>query len=95
MRTVVDGFTFDSKKAAARYLVLKEMQAAGEISNLRRQVSYKLTTNGILVCRYRADFVYILDGVEIVEDVKGRLTDVYKLKKKWMAAEYGISILET
>lgn len=33
--------------------------------------------------------------VPIVEDVKGWRQDIYKLKRKWVLAEYGIEILET
>lgn len=41
-RTEVDGIVFDSKREARYYLVLKDRLAKGEISNLRRQVSYEL-----------------------------------------------------
>ena len=41
-KTVVDGITFDSLKEARRYVVLKEMENAGEISGLRRQVEFLL-----------------------------------------------------
>ena len=46
---------------------------------------------------YRADFVYIKDGQQIVEDVKGSprmLTPEYLLKKKMMRALLGIKIKE-
>lgn len=43
-----------------------------------------------------ADFVYTTeDGAQIIEDVKGMKTDVYKLKKKLMKELRGIEILET
>lgn len=42
-RTVVDGETFDSKKEASRYLELKVLEKAGEISGLTRQKRYELT----------------------------------------------------
>lgn len=38
----IDGFTFDSKKEASRYSVLKDMQEKGLISNLQRQVEFEL-----------------------------------------------------
>lgn len=41
-RTEVDGIVFDSKREARYYLVLKDRLTKGEISNLRRQVSYEL-----------------------------------------------------
>lgn len=94
--TIIDGIRFASKKEAARWPVLQAMQAKGEILNLRRQVSHTLRVNGELICRYVSDYEYDLpDGTHIVEDVKGRLTDVYKLKRKLMKALFGIVIKET
>ncbi len=53
----------------------------------------------MIVGRYRADFVYeeLRKGVwsEVVEDVKGFLTPMYRLKRKLMKAIYGIDIRET
>lgn len=95
VRTEVDGIKFHSKKEASRYLELKLLQADGAISELRLQVSYRIVVNNALICRYIADFVYVQDGQEIVEDVKGKITDVYRLKKKLMKACHGIDIYET
>ena len=44
---------------------------------------------------YVADFVYIDDGEEIVEDCKGVKTEVYKIKKKLFRYRYGKDIIET
>jgi hypothetical protein len=95
VRTTVDGISFHSRKEAARYSVLKQEAVDGIIHNLRLQPSFTLRVNGHLICRYIADFEYVRDGVTIVEDVKGRLTDVYKLKKKLVKALLDIDILET
>lgn len=101
IKTTVDGFTFDSKKEASRYIVLRDMQKRGEISDLELQVRFELSITGIdgtkhKIADYIADFCYDLrDGTPIVEDVKGVLTDVYKLKRKLMLAIYGVQILET
>jgi hypothetical protein len=46
---------------------------------------------------YRADFVYMKNGQQIVEDVKGSprmLTELYLLKKKMMRVLLGIKIKE-
>lgn len=100
-KTVVDGITFDSRKEADRYLVLKSMEEDGAIEDLRRQVRYELVPAFDVdgrhyrpVC-YVADFVYREDGREVVEDVKGMMTDVYRLKSKLFARRYGMSIRET
>ena len=100
-KTTVDGITFDSHKEADRYLVLKGLEEDGLIEDLRRQVRYELVPAFDVDGRhyrpvyYVADFVYVEDGKEVVEDVKGVMTDVYKLKSKLFARRYGMSIKET
>lgn len=97
----MDGITFDSRKEADRYLVLKGMEEDRLIEDLRRQVRYELVPAFDVDGRhyrpvyYVADFVYVEDGKEIVEDVKGMMTDVYKLKSKLFARRYGKAIKET
>lgn len=97
----MDGITFDSRKEADRYLVLKCMEEDGIIEDLRRQVRYELVPAFDVDGRhyrpvyYVADFVYVEDGKEVVEDVKGMITDVYKLKSKLFARRYGKVIKET
>lgn len=100
-KTTVDGITFDSRREADRYLVLKGMEEDGLIGDLRRQVRYELVPAFDVDGRhyrpvyYVADFVYVEDGKEVVEDVKGMRTDVYKLKSKLFARRYGVNIRET
>lgn len=94
-RTEVDGFVFDSKKEARRYSELKILEQTGQISNLRLQVPYPLKVNASLITTYIADFVYTEAGEEVVEDVKGKRTREYVIKKKLMLAVHRIAILET
>lgn len=100
-KTTVDGITFDSRKEADRYLVLKGMEEDGTIEDLRRQVRYELIPafdvdgKHYRPVSYMADFVYREDGHEVVEDVKGMRTDVYRLKSKLFARRYGKVIKET
>lgn len=100
-KTTVDGLTFDSRREADRYLVLKGMEEDGAIEDLRRQVRYELVPAFDVDGRhyrpvfYVADFVYVEDGKEVVEDVKGMRTEVYRLKSKLFAKRYGMSIKET
>lgn len=80
------------------------MQLAGEISNLREQVTYEplpeqkdkdgnLLENNL---SYRADFVYYdKKGNLVVEDSKGYRTEEYKIKRKLMLFIHGIRIKET
>lgn len=100
-KTTVNGITFDSRREAHRYLVLKSMEEDGAIKDLRRQVRYELVPafdvdgNHYRPMFYVADFVYVEDGKEVVEDVKGMATDVYRLKSKLFARRYGKVIKET
>lgn len=91
----VDGRRYASKREARRALELQLLARAGAISELREQVRYRITINGVKVCDYIADFVYRETGVEITEDCKGFKTPIYRLKKKLMQAVLGISIKET
>lgn len=44
--------------------------------------------------KYIADFTYERGGQFVVEDAKGRKTDVYKIKKKLLYKEHGLEIQE-
>lgn len=96
-KTVIDGIRFDSKKEAKRYLELKILEKAGVIKDLRRQVPYVIINKSRYgrAIKYVADFVYYEDDKLVVEDVKGVLTPLYKLKKRLMAEVYGIEVKET
>jgi hypothetical protein len=94
-KAIVDGIRFDSGAEGERYKILKAKEKAGLIKNLQLQVNYPLIVNGLKICDYRADFVYEVGGKTIVEDVKGQLHDVFKLKYKLMYACHGIIILIT
>lgn len=43
---------------------------------------------------YRADFAYVENGSKVVEDVKGKLTEGYKIKRHLMKTVHGIEIKE-
>lgn len=96
--TMVDGHRFDSKGEAERYAELCALERAGLISGLRLQAPFPITVNGITVARYVADFVYVENSAEVVEDFKSPATaknPTYRLKKKLVEAIYGIAIRET
>jgi len=87
-KTTVDGIKFDSKKEAARYCELKQLERIGEIERLELQPKFELLPpfvcggkkiRGIV---YRADFSYYRDGARVVEDVKGFKTKEDRVKKK-------------
>lgn len=84
--TIVDSIRFASKAEARRYSELKDLERAGLIKGLVLQPRIKLEVNGKSVCTYVADFSYYENGKEVLEDVKGHPTDVYKLKRKLLLA---------
>jgi hypothetical protein len=93
--TVVDGVRFASKAEARRDAELQLLQRAGKISRVTRQPRFPLVVAGVKVGTYVGDWQYyeILDGPknavrEIVEDRKGALTPVFKLKWKIVKALY-------
>lgn len=95
--TVVDGIRFDSKKEASRWVTLKLMQMACQITELERQVKYELIPkqDGERACTYLADFRYFTkEGKRIIEDCKGMRTEVYRIKRKLLLHVHGIRITE-
>lgn len=95
-KTVVDGIEFDSRREANRYCELKLLEKAKEIRNLELQPRFLLQDkfkdkqgNTHRKIEYVADFMYVdKQGRNVVEDVKGVLTDVYKIKKKMFLKIY-------
>ncbi len=80
----------DSKKEATRCSELYAIQRGGGISSLKQQPKFVLLKGfwcqheKIRPICYVADFSYMENGVLVIEDVKGRRTDVYLLKKKML-----------
>lgn len=84
-----------SKAEARRCGELHWLQDTGAIRNLEREPAFPVTINDIKVFTYRADFRYFTADEWVVEDVKGLLTPIYKLKKKIVEAHYpGVKIVE-
>lgn len=105
------GKLFDSKREMQRYIVLKEAEEKGVISDLQTQVVFELVpaiteeyvkhlkTKDKIETRvaqrailYKADFVYIKDGEEVIEDVKiakGLIPKDFALKEKIFYWKYG------
>ena len=91
-----DGIRFDSHREMQRYCDLKLMEKAGVVRDLELQPRFPITIAGIEIryagsnrhLTYVADFKYYDNEKEqwVVEDVKGHLTDVYKIKRALMTA---------
>lgn len=104
-KMVVQGLTFDSKKEADRWLVLRDLERKGDIGGLQRQVRYDLqgrdgpilTDKKTKTRAYVADFQYVdwrLNGAVVIEDVKGFETPEFKLKRSILEAQ-GITLTIT
>ena len=103
VKTEVNGVKYDSKKEAKRAQELEVQERLGLITNLERQKkfvlqpSFKFLGKTIREIAYVADFVYIENGVQVVEDVKSpatRKNPIYTLKKKMMMYVHGIEVKE-
>ncbi len=94
-KTVVDGIKFDSKLEAERWCELRIAERAGVINELKRQVTYRFIVNGVLVCKYIADFEYFdkQTGCIVTEDVKGMITPEFRIKAKLFKALFGREIV--
>jgi hypothetical protein len=93
------GHSHPSKAEARRCDELHLLERAGEITHLTFQPKFPVHINGKLVFTYSADFSYFPQRPEpsgrTIEDVKGFLTPVYRLKKKAVEAYYpGVKIVE-
>lgn len=104
IKTTVNGIVFDSKAEARRYSELKLLEREGQISNLELQPSFILAPSVKFAdskrakpaLRYVADFAYTdFKGNKIVEDVKGMIMPVFKIKQHLMLSVHGIDVKVT
>lgn len=91
----IDGEHYDSKREMLYHMDLKNLQRAGQISNLKRQPKFRCEIGGVKICDYIADFEYVEKGRRRVVDVKSTVTaklPVFRLKQKLMRAIHGIDV---
>ena len=101
-KTEVCGITFDSKAEAMRYGQLINLELAGHVTGITRQVPFVLAPSVHLSgstrkkpsLRYVADFVYsdTRTGKIVVEDVKGVITPLFRVKQHLMKSVHDIDI---
>lgn len=91
-----DGSMAASKWEAERLAQLELMEKAGEIRELRTQVSYPLMVGDTLIGAYVADAVYfdVRRNCKVVEDAKGCKTQLYRWKARHFKAQFGFAITE-
>lgn len=94
----LDGIKFDSMAERDRYLELKILACAGEISDLTLKPRYRLDAwrdgEPAPVGWYTPDFRYFEHSTvtTIVEDVKGAIQQHMRQKMKHFEAQYGIPV---
>lgn len=95
IKTVIDGYRFDSKAEGSYYLLLKEKQRRGEIQGFKLQPKFVLQEsfekNGkkYRPITYKADFEVIHnDGSIEIIDVKGFVTKEFAIKLKLFEKRY-------
>lgn len=78
--------SFASKLEYKHFLLLKSKEQKGDISHLKKQVRIKLGRSKECKVYYVADFVYYdnLNEIWVVMDSKGKPTDTFKVKSKWL-----------
>ena len=77
---------FASKLEYNHFLLLKAKEQKGDISHLKKQVRIKLGRSKECKVYYVADFVYYdnINKIWVVMDSKGKATDTFKVKYKWV-----------
>lgn len=94
-----DGYWFDSQAEVRRYKFLRLSEKAGEIVSLRMHKDAAilldegfrdLTGYKWQAMTYEPDFRYttVATGREVVEDVKGLQTDVFRIKMRMVIKRY-------
>lgn len=76
------------------WIFLKGREQNGEIFDLKRQVPMSFFIDSKSIFKLIFDFTWIEDGHQVYADFKKFKTELYKLKKKLIEAQYGISIFE-
>lgn len=87
-RIEADGYIFDSLGEKARYDDLKLMAAGNVISDLSVHPRFPLRVVDEPIAEIELDFAYTERGKRVVEDFKGVLTRVFRLKRKHFLAQY-------
>jgi hypothetical protein len=99
----INGYTFDSLAEAARYEELLLLEAGGLIADLRVHPRYTLLpalrlSDGSLQqpITYIADFAYTENGRTVIEDVKGKETESWRIKAKlfrWAFPDHDLRVV--
>lgn len=88
-RIIVNEIKFDSFSEGQRYSKLAFLQDKGIISDLKIKTRYNMPPLADKpFCYYEDDFNFIYQKKRVIEDVKGKLTAVFRLKVKMLKYYY-------
>lgn len=88
------GMCFRSTGECLRYKELELLEIADEIRDLKRQTRHNLISDGMIVGTYTDDFAYFERVPNstarrwVIEDFKGYVTDLFRLKWNIMHSMY-------
>ena len=82
---------FASKAECLRGEDLRMLELAGEIERLEYQPAWVLSSKPKVT--YTADFRYRCKNTEIVEDVKGIMTEATRVRIVWLRQLYGVEVV--
>ena len=89
-----EGYVFDSKAEYEHYRGLKLLAYSGEITGLEVHPVFELQPGFTKAGKrhraisYEADFAYFEKGKRVIVDVKGKATDLFRLKQKLFEYRY-------
>ena len=94
-KTEIDGIKFDSEMESHYYLYLKELKEEGVVVDFElqptfiKQEGFIKDSKKIRPITYKADIkdTYIAGHIEVI-DVKGKMTEEFKLKRKMLLYKY-------
>ncbi len=97
-RRTMDGVVFDSEAEMKRFADLQMLERAGEISDLRRQISYDIEINGQHFCTYTSDHEYLdKTGTPIIEEFKTEFSkreQAYSLRRRAFELYHNLKVTE-
>lgn len=89
VKQTYNGYSYDSKKEAAKAFELDCLLKAKEIKSWTRQDTIELRgENGSTICKYKPDFtIYHNDGTIEILEIKSKITMTPAFRIKWKLLE--------
>lgn len=94
IKTVIDGIKFDSKAEALYYQLHKHDEGMKMQETFVLQDKFRLNGKAYIAIKYKPDFTFYDEQGNLTKivDVKGVMTDIFKIKAKLFANRYGMQI---